>query len=194
MSARRTSTGDAPLLAWGEALRAARERRRRRIKAAVAIAAGSAALGLTIVCPPAPRLVWNASASAPVGLYAVRPKARIEPGGVVLARLPMSWRRLAARRRYIPAKVPLIKRVAAGPGDEVCALGNSIFINGAPAAQRLRIDAQGRPMPRWQGCRTLRAGQWFLLMRERPGSFDGRYFGVTSGSDIIGPVRLLWRR
>lgn len=194
MSARRTSTGDAPLLAWGEALRAARERRRRRVKAAVAIAAGSAALGLTIVFPPAPRLVWNTSASAPVGLYAVMPKERIVPGGVVIARLPMHWRRLAARRRYIPAKVPLVKRVAAGPGDEVCALGTSIFINGAPAAKRLTTDTKGRAMPRWQGCRTLRAGQWFLLMRESPASFDGRYFGVTSGSDVIGRARLLWAR
>ena len=33
------------------------------------------ALGATIAVPPHPRLVWNTSASAPVGLYRVTPDA-----------------------------------------------------------------------------------------------------------------------
>ena len=35
------------------------------------IGLGAAALATTIALPPTPWLVWNASASAPIGLYAV---------------------------------------------------------------------------------------------------------------------------
>jgi len=35
---------------------------------------GTAATGAAFISPP-PKLIWNASASAPIGLYAVRPGA-----------------------------------------------------------------------------------------------------------------------
>jgi conjugative transfer signal peptidase TraF len=146
---------------------------------------GSAAL------PPAPRLVWNASASAPIGLYAVSPGAATDPGAMVIARVPQPHRRLAATRRYLPMNVPLVKRVAGVAGDEVCAAGQQVRVNRRPVAERLRVDGKGRPMPTWSGCVRLRGPQRFLLM-DTPASFDGRYFGVTEGSDIIGKARLLW--
>ena len=194
MTRRRNSTSEAPLLAWGEALRARARRRLKLHRIALGIAAGTLALGLTIAFPPAPRLVWNASASAPIGLYWVSPGAPMAQGDMVIARVPEVYRRMAAARRYLPMNVPLVKRVAAGPGDEICALGKSIFLDGRPIVQRLERDGQGRRMPHWQGCYRLRSGQYFLLMADSPASFDGRYFGVSTSSDIIGPARLIWRR
>src|SRR3546814_6357619 len=70
--------------------------------------AGGLGLGLVLlsaVLPPAPRLVWNASASAPQGLYAVTPGAWVEPGEMVIARVPLRYRQLAAARRYLPMNV-----------------------------------------------------------------------------------------
>lgn len=89
--------------------------------------------------------------------------------------------------------VPLVKRVAAYSSDEVCALGQEIFVNGSWIAERLMVDGAGRPTPMWSGCVRLRGDQRFLLM-DAPASFDGRYFGVTEGADIIGKARLLWAR
>lgn len=193
MTGRRDRAGDAPLLAWGDALRAdklCRSRLRRRVAitgAGIALVLASAAL------PPAPRLVWNASASAPVGLYAVSPGAAAEPGDMVIARVPDPFRRLAAERRYLPMNVPLVKRVTALAGDEVCALGQEIFVNGRWTAERRLADGRGRPMPMWSGCVRLRDGQLFLQM-DSPASFDGRYFGVTEAGDVVGKARLIWRR
>lgn len=153
-----------------------------------------AALGVTIVAPPAPRLVWNISASAPTGLYWVRPRARVFRGVTVIARVPAAYRRLAALRRYLPENVPLVKRVAALSGDRVCALDGAILVNGRQVASRRRTDAAGRPMPWWQGCRLLGKDQLFLLMPDVPGSFDGRYFGASNKADVIGRARLLWAR
>lgn len=148
---------------------------------------GSAAL------PPAPRLVWNASASAPIGLYSVSPDAPTSPGDMVIARVPEPYRGIAATRHYLPMNVPLVKRVAAYAGDDVCAFGQEIFVNGRWIAERSTLDGAGRPMPMWSGCVRLRGRQLFLLM-DTPASFDGRYFGVTEGADVIGKARLLWAR
>ncbi|BBB11098.1 S26 family signal peptidase [Sphingomonas sp. ID1715] len=161
------------------------------VRASVLISVGVAALTATIALPPTPRLVWNVSASAPIGLYAVGGRHDIAAGDMVLARVPDRWRRLAAERRYIPINVPLVKRVAAVPGDRVCARGRDISVNGRPVTDRREADGRGRPMPRWSGCVTLRTGALFLLM-DSPDSFDGRYFGPTSRGDVIGEARLLW--
>jgi conjugative transfer signal peptidase TraF len=192
---RRTERGpQLPLLAWGDQLRAQRAKRRQLGRRIAIIGAGITVLGLTAAFPPAPRLVWNSSASAPIGLYAVMPGAEADPGDMVIARVPDPWRMLAASRRYLPANVPLVKRVAAGPGDEICALGPEIFINGRWAAARLSADPHGRPLPSWNGCVRLHGHQFFLLMSSSPASFDGRYFGVTDGTQIVGKARPLWTR
>ena len=155
--------------------------------AGIALVLASAAL------PPAPWLVWNASASAPIGLYAVTPRAWADVGDLVLAWPPQSYRGLAAERRYLPLNVPLVKRVAAYGGDKVCARGQRIFINDRPVATRAEADGKGRAMPMWRGCIRLHGRQLFLL-NDDPRSFDGRYFGVTEGKDLIGKATLLWRR
>lgn len=193
MTARRRGADDAPLLAWGEALRAEKRSRSRLGRRIVIAGAGVGLLLLSAALPPPPRLVWNASASAPIGLYWVTPSMRAEPGDMVVARLPQRYRRLAATRRYLPMNVPLIKRVVAYAGDDVCAHGRHIFVNGRRIAERLGVDAAGSAMPSWHGCMTLRGRQLFLLM-DHPASFDGRYVGPTEGGDVIGKARLLWRR
>lgn len=193
MRRRQAPRGDAPLLAWGDSLRAAKLRRKLVIRRAGATAVICAIVLASAALPPAPRLVWNASASAPVGLYAVSPAAVPATGDMVVARLPPVFRRLAAERRYVPANVPLVKRVAAAAGDEVCASGQSVSVNGAVFAKRQDLDGMGRRMPFWLGCVRLRDRQVFLLM-DTDASFDGRYFGVTEGADVVGKAWLLWAR
>lgn len=104
----------APLLEWDPPL--ARQLRARRRPVLAASMIGLALLGLGAVLDfairPAPRLVWNASASAPVGLWRIDPHARLHTGDMVLARSPRSVRTMAAKRRYLPANVPLLKRIA----------------------------------------------------------------------------------
>lgn len=166
---------------------------RRRL--AIAALAGSAVVPLlaSLASKPPILLVWNASPSAPVGLYRLHSGKPVRRGDMVVARTPEPMRLLAAERHYLPANVPLVKRVAAVAGDRICALGNSISINGRRVAVRQPADASARPMPWWSGCRRLGATEYLLLM-DSPFSFDGRYFGVTQTSEIMGRAELLWRR
>lgn len=193
MSRAREIGTDAPLLAWGEALRAAKARRARQRRWLAGLGFGAGVMLASAALPPTPRLVWNATASAPIGLYWVVSRAPIVVGDTVVARLPDAARRLAARRHYLPANIPLVKRVAADSGQEICAIGAQIFIDGAPVARRRAVDGHGRAMPGWQGCQRLHGGE-VLLLNPDPASFDGRYFGGSEASDIIGKATLLWRR
>ncbi|MBW8786020.1 MAG: S26 family signal peptidase [Novosphingobium sp.] len=185
---------DLPLFAWGDARRARRLTRRQLLAHAAPLGFGCLCLAATILARPLPRLVWNASASAPVGLYRVNPGAPVGRGDLVIARTPSSVRDLAAARLYVPANVPLVKRVAAVAGDQICAVGARIAIDRRPRATRRLRDRLGRPLPWWTGCRTLRTGMAFLLMDGVPDSFDGRYFGPTPVRDIIGKATPLWVR
>ena len=185
----------APLFDWEPPL--ARQLRARRRPILIAGGIGLALLGLAAVLDlavrPAPRVIWNASASAPIGFWRVDPHARFRTGDMVLARTPASVRDLAARRHYLPANVPLLKRIAARDGDDVCALGQEIFVNGRWIAERRTADRQGRPLPWWQGCELLRGGRVFLLM-DASDSFDGRYFGPVDEEAVIGKAVPLWLR
>lgn len=183
-----------PLFAWLEVRRAAHVRRLRLRRRAALIGVGIACLSLTIALPPVPRLVWNASASAPIGLYAVSPGAALQRGDMVIAWPPAEARQLAARRHYLPSNVPLVKRVVGVAGDTICAVDRVVTLNGKPVAIRRAADAQGRDLPAWQGCIRLRRGMQFLLMTETPNSFDGRYFGPTLAQDVIGKATPLWLR
>lgn len=180
----------------GEELRriiAKRSRRRRRLGIAALIGCTSVPLAASILWNPPTLLVWNPSASAPVGLYRVAAGAPVRRGDMAVAWTPEPARNLAARRHYLPANVPLVKRVAAVAGDRVCAAGSIVSINGRRVAMRQASDPTGRPMPWWSGCRQLRRHEYFLLM-DSALSFDGRYFGTTRSGDILGPAELLWPR
>jgi conjugative transfer signal peptidase TraF len=138
-------------------------------------------------------LVWNASSSAPEGLYLLREGRLLARGDTVAVHLPRKAAELAGRRDYLPSGLPALKHVAAMSGDLVCARGASIEIGGRPRARRLGHDGKGRPLPFWRGCRRLGDGEIFLL-NDQPWSFDSRYFGPASGADVIGRAILLWPR
>jgi conjugative transfer signal peptidase TraF len=158
----------------------------------VAAVLGAVSIGFPIVAKPLPRLVYNATASAPLGFYRLLPGALFGRGDLVLAWLPQSAANLAAIRDYLPLGIPAVKRVAALDDDLVCLRGGVVTINNRIIARALSADSEGRPLIAWQGCRPLAAGEIFLLNADVQSSFDGRYFGPISAAAIIGRLVPLW--
>lgn len=147
------------------------------------------ALG-TSIAKRAPILVWNASASVPVGLYRIEATG-LRRGDLALVKLAPDIARLADRRVYLPRSALLLKPVVATVGAHVCRQGSLVLINGTVASIARIHDRHGRVMPTWHGCRDLAFGDVFIL---GPGydSFDSRYFGPIPVDRVVGRARALW--
>jgi len=158
-----------------------------------AAAVFSAALTLTpVVYTWKPRLIWNVSASVPVGLYFTQSMGRLNVGDLVAVTPPEKLAGFLVRREYLPRGVPLIKHVLALPGTEVCRKGATIFVGGKPYGQARERDRLGRSLPHWQGCRGVGEGEIFLMNLEAPDSLDGRYFGPLPVTSVTATLAPLW--
>jgi conjugative transfer signal peptidase TraF len=143
------------------------------------------------VRPHRPWLLWNASASAPIGLYRLHAFGIPSNGALVAVRPPQPLAGFLAERGYLPFGIPLLKHVVAGEGQRVCRIQDLLLVDGVAAAVMLGSDRQGRALPSWSGCRTLTAGEVFLL-NAVPGSLDSRYFGPLPVTAIVGSATPLW--
>jgi conjugative transfer signal peptidase TraF len=140
-----------------------------------------------------PKLIWNASASVPIGLYTVRTAADLGVTDLVTVDAPEPLASFLGEREYLPRGVPLMKRIAALPGQTVCRNGSSVSVDTiAMGEARWRADRRGRELPVWQGCRTLGASEIFLMNWDVRDSLDGRYFGPIPKNSIIGRALPLW--
>jgi conjugative transfer signal peptidase TraF len=179
---------------------AAAPRSRSRLRAHLVLAGvavcGLAALAWAGFASPLPRLIYNPSDSVPAGWYRVdpldSPPRPLSVGSIVLTRLPADAAALAAQRGYLPAHIPLLKRIGAIAPQSVCVFDALVWIDGVPVAALLPADRLGRPLPSWSQCRQLQPGELFLLSTTNPASFDSRYFGPVSASAVIGVAHPIW--
>jgi conjugative transfer signal peptidase TraF len=142
--------------------------------------------GITALFHPAPRLIWNASGSVPIGLYAVHSTGALRTGELLVVTPPEPLAMFLDTRRYLPKGVPLLKHIAALPGQTVCRTGDTISIDGSAVGAALDRDHLGRSLPVWHGCRVIATGEVFLMNRKSVASLDGRYFGPLPTTTIVG--------
>ena len=161
--------------------------RRRYVMATAIVASAFAASFVAIaIADPFPRIIWNASASAPIGLYRIHPDSDPPRGALVAITPPERLAHWLSARGYLPEGVPLLKHVAAKAGQHVCRIGNVVSVNDRPVAIARALDGRGRALPIWQGCRMLEPGELLLLNPSVPDSLDGRYFGALPISAVLG--------
>jgi conjugative transfer signal peptidase TraF len=155
-----------------------------------------ALLGITgaAIFPVSPKFVWNASASVPIGLYAIRPAGALQVTELVVVRPPTPLASFLDERRYLPKGVPMLKRILALPGQTVCRTDRTITVDGTAMGQALDHDRSGRALPVWRGCRAVAGDEVFLMNWQSEDSFDGRYFGPLPASTIVGRADPLWTR
>jgi len=132
-------------------------------------------------------LIYNPSDSVPSGFY-LRSDVPLAIGSFVTVAAIDVAPEYTALRGYDDRSDFFLKRVRANAGQQVCANDQVVSIDGVPAAVRNTQDDQGRVLPTWQGCRTLAAGEVFLL-GDTEVSFDGRYWGPTP----VSLIEAAWR-
>ncbi|TIP00302.1 MAG: S26 family signal peptidase [Mesorhizobium sp.] len=162
---------------------------------AASMAAALLAVAATVApaaIPMPPLLLWNASASAPIGIYAITKMSLPTAGALAVIDPPEAVALFAAERGYLPLGVPMLKHIEALPGQEVCRLGRLITVNGRALVIALERDGKGRALPDWQGCRIIAGDEIFVMNRQVQDSLDGRYFGPFPASSIVGRALPLW--
>ncbi len=152
---------------------------------------GALALGVAAPTSGAPHLVWNATASAPEGLYRLHADRSPAIGDWAAVRPPQPLARWLERRGYLPDGVLLIKQVAARAPSRVCRHGDAITVDGQIVARAEFRDRAGRLLPVWRGCTVLTEHDLFFL-NSAAGSLDSRYFGVLPREAVVGRAEPLW--
>lgn len=149
-------------------------------------------VGILSFVPVAPKLIWNASASMPIGFYTIAPANHFDVTDLVAVDAPEPLGSFLAERRYLPRGVPLLKRVAGLPGQQVCRNGARVTVDGIDMGDALGRDRLGRELPVWQGCRRIADDEVFLMNWWLEDSLDGRYFGPLPITSIVGRAMPLW--
>ena len=149
------------------------------------------ATGTEISYPPKPKLLYNPSASAPIGWYKLVNTSTLKVGDQVAAYAPDWARKLADERHYLPYEYPLIKTIWARSGATICSKNHRVSLPNHPVIISLSQDSLGRDMPKLSGCFTLQTDEFFLVSPDVQDGYDSRYFGAVRGRDILGKVKYL---
>ena len=163
-----------------------------RFKTLTAMLGGAAVLIAPIVLEITPLYVWNASESVPLGLYRLRPADNLFVTELLAVQPPEPLATFLDLNGYLPAGVPMLKRVLALPGQTVCRSGLTVSVDAIEMGKARERDGRGRPLPKWQGCRVVGEGELFVMSWQSTNSLDGRYFGFLPASAIIGRALPVW--
>ncbi len=144
--------------------------------------------------PPRPVVLYNPSASAPIGWYRLRDKISLKNGEQIAVYAPEWARRLADKRGYLPYDYPLIKTIWAISGEQVCYHENRVIVPNRPDISRQKQDSLGRDMPVRSGCIILKSGEYLAISPDVQAGFDSRYFGPVGLENILGRVEYLGKR
>ena len=157
-----------------------------RARHVIATAAAVFAVIIASGIETTPRLVWNASASVPVGFYTIAPADRLDVLDLVAVMPPEPFASFMVERGYVGRDVPILKHVVGLPGQRVCRDGRAITVDNLPLGAARDRDSRGRDLPVWRGCRVIADGELFLMNLEAADSLDGRYFGPLPAAAVIG--------
>ena len=130
-------------------------------------------------------LIYNATASVPVGWYIKLPMSNLEIGDYVVFDPPAEVKDFVLDRGYMTENELMMKQVGGLAGDHYCVIQSTheFYAKGKYIGQVAKKDGQDRDLPVLDGDFVVPAGK-FLPITTHPFSFDGRYFGSVDMSAI----------
>lgn len=135
-----------------------------------------------------PPVILNETPSMAKGAYVrVGEVDDLKSGDIIAMPMNSAARNYLVKKLGYPEDTMLIKRVAGLSGDLVCRQGSVVTINKRTLVAA-SSDRQGIPLTAWHGCRTLSINDVFML-GDHPSSYDSRYFGPVSRSELAGIYR-----
>lgn len=138
----------------------------------------------------------NTTKSIPVGLYKISDKTPEKGDYVIFCPPQREIFSMAQQRGYIGSGFcpggygEMMKRILAAKGDEVAFRNDGVHVNGKllPYSKPFSVDPGGRNLPALREVYTLSKSELLLMTDRSPSSFDARYFGAVTASQIISTV------
>jgi conjugative transfer signal peptidase TraF len=141
---------------------------------------------------------WNHTPSMPVGVWLQRPSmgGGYTAGDIVeVCPALTAWERVYVVAGDCPnGREPMLKPIAAIPGDTVSIDSSGVVVNGKPIPDTAALmhDRQGRELhPFPAGQYAVAAGEVWLIV-SRSDSLDSRYLGPVSIAAIRGLAVPVW--
>lgn len=153
-------------------------------------------LGLSVLLLAVSSLRINLAPSSPVGLYVLLPFGSLSRGAFVVLCPPARLADFGLARGYLRAgfcpggSMPMLKTVAALPGDEVTTAPLGLRVNGRllPQSKPRRLDSRGRPLEALPlACYSVLPDTLFVVGLHDE-SWDSRYFGPLPATCLRGVV------
>lgn len=142
----------------------------------------------------------NVTASMPIGIYRLTEDAVKLNDDVILCP-PEREGRVGVERGYLLkgrcpcGSAPMLKQVAAMPGDQVLINRIGIFVNGVLLKNSMPLDKDSlnRPMPTQKLSKLLAPNECLVVSHNDVRGFDSRYFGIVEFQQLkkVEPI-LVW--
>jgi conjugative transfer signal peptidase TraF len=140
-------------------------------------------------------IVWNASASVPVGLYLLEMTDERYFTELVAVVPPEPLATFLAAGNYLPRGVPMLKHVLALPGQTVCRDGLVVTVDKVAVGMARERDRQRTSFAGLAGLpRHVPEDALFLMNSRSADSLDGRYFGPLPRSAVTGRAHPVWTK
>lgn len=142
-------------------------------------------------------LTVNISESLPRGLYLTQPFRGEELQRGQIACFSYKAPDWAKPRKYIPEGMDVCKPIGALNGDSVVTTDAAVIVKNKAGYLKeyplLKTDSRGRAMPKANlQSDSIPPGVYVLLSDHNPRSFDARYLGLKSVSEITRTLKPIW--
>ena len=132
------------------------------------------------------QLVINTSPSVAPGIY-LRIDEQPRIGSIIDFRIPpLASAYVHERTGHFGQHWYILKPIAASPGDRINTLGRWLYVNGRKIAPIYTHDEKDRLLPHWRADCVLGPHEYFVYSNRIWNSFDSRYYGPISLSQIAG--------
>ena len=133
------------------------------------------------------RLTYQYSKSMPKGWYFIEPlPTHIHRGDILVFTPPKSIQPFLYHHKWINEHTWMMKRALGLPGDFVCTRDQTLFINHQVIGKILTEYKPGFVLPQLPLCQKLAPNHFMMISTYIKRSFDSRYFGPVTRSNLYG--------
>lgn len=140
-------------------------------------------------------LLINISESMPKGLYFLSDikKEELKVGDIILFTCPSNIEKYVYGRKYLPKRIPLLKRIAGVKGTIFFMNDGYFYINNKKVARIKSHDKQLLELPVFYTQEIQEVQEnYFIVLGDHENSFDSRYFGEISLNLVKKKAKPVW--